>query len=132
MFNCAQSIKLEVKMSHHPAKTEQDNRFVLESISELLESTGSDIGRLSTTCCQPEKSERMQALLREFKQVGQPYECVSYGDKLIEFAEKTGSIIGGMHVTCCSPDREQIYQNLLKHINQLFLLAWRLKGVAHE
>lgn len=98
----------------------------------LLESTGSDIGRLSATCCQPNKSESMQALLSSYQMVSQPSEDDSYADRLIEFVENSGGIIGSMHVTCCTPDREVIYQRLLTKINQIFMLAWQLKGVSHE
>lgn len=111
----------------------EDNRerSLQDKLISLLESTGSDIGRLSATCCQPNKSKRMQALLRSYKMVSQPNQEDSY-DRLIEFVEKTGGIVGSMHVTCCSPDREEIYQRLLNQVNQIFMLAWQLKGVSHE
>lgn len=98
----------------------------------LLESTSSDIGRLSATCCQTNKSERMQALLSTYKSVSQSTKKDSYADHLIEFVESTGHIIGGMHVTCCTPDSEEIYQRLLTQISQFFMLTWRLKGISYE
>ncbi len=102
------------------------------TLISLLESTGSDIGRLSATCCQPDKSERMQALLRSYKQVSKSTTNTQYAGQLLEFLEATGSVIGGLHVTCCTSDREDIYQRLLKTLNQIFLIAWQLKGVTHE
>lgn len=112
----------------------EDNResSLQDKLISLLESTGSDIGRLSATCCQPNKSERMQALLRSYKLVSQPNEEDSYADRLIEFVEETGGIVGSMHATCCTPDREEIYQRLLNQVNQIFMLAWQLKGGSHE
>jgi len=103
-------------------------------VGDALECCITLIRKLSVTCCQPHRSDRMDVLIKSIGDINVVYSEKnddSLPDKLITFVEKTGAIIGELHVSCCIAEREKIYQELLTLLNRVFLMAWQMKGISH-
>ncbi len=101
--------------------TDNDTELLDRSL-KALEDCGDTLGRISASCCMPERSSQMTGAFGELrKAVSELQHGQKNQDTLSECIEniaQCGGQIGKLYVTCCTETREPLYQHILKQLNE--------------
>ncbi len=91
-----------------------------KAIEDCLEA----LGKISETCCVPERSPQMAAIFKNLEDVledlrkrNNPGE--HYTESLDRIVE-CGAQIGSLYVGCCTETREPLYQRILEQLNRAY------------
>ena len=85
--------------------------------------------KLSASCCEGEKSQKMNKLINTLTEVSNLKETDL--DEIIQHITNCGGIVGELHVSCCINGKEKMYREILSELNQIFVNAWKIKGIQH-
>ncbi|MFT6632268.1 MAG: hypothetical protein ACJAS4_002231 [Bacteriovoracaceae bacterium] len=101
----------------------------MEKINNSINNCSKLLEKLSASCCQGQKSKRMNKLVDTLKEISKLNE--SGLDEIIQHVTECGGVIGELHVSCCVNGKEKVYREILSELNQVFVNAWKMKGIHH-
>lgn len=107
--------------------------FVDESVA-LLDQSLETLSRLVKTCCQPQRSEPMNAVIEGITRAASALKesiDVAHLQQSKELLTSSGSRLGELYVSCCTQTRETMYRELFSHLNQAYLSLDRALGTGH-
>jgi len=122
------------KMKADTTEKNQAQDFVDRAIRSL-ENCGEALGRISASCCIPQRSNQMAGA---FDNLQKSLSELQHGPKsrdtlpgCLENIVECGSRIGKLYVTCCTETREPLYQQILKELNEAHGNVGRILGQSH-
>ena len=108
-------------------------QLIKESINQV-KSCENVLEKISSTCCIPIRSKKMQDTFKGLDNLNQLLQGISK-DSLsgaIEEIEHCGSHIGKLYVSCCTEKREPLYQQLLRQLNEVHSNIYKIMGLGHS
>ena len=122
------------EMKADTAERNESQGFVDRAILSL-EDCGEALGRISASCCIPQRSNQMAGA---FDNLQKSLFELQHGQKsrdtlpgCMENIVECGSRIGKLYVTCCTETREPLYQLILKELNEAHGNVGRILGQSH-
>lgn len=106
---------------------------LLESSKTILNNCVDSLNQITTTCCMPERSPKMQAAfdkLNGAQSLLNDRTQASYKE-CQEQISQFGAAIGALYVSCCTDTREPLYQHILKQLNRVNNSLNTMLGLTH-
>jgi len=111
----------------------KDKRALIDALLKKIKQCESTLEKISTTCCMPIRSKKMQDTFLGFNHLSSLLKAANQESMKSSLAviEQFGSQIGKLYVTCCTEKREPLYQQLLKQLNGIHTNIHKIMGTAH-
>lgn len=100
---------------------------------DKVQSSVQTLEKISSTCCLPMRSKKMQDTFQGLDNINQLLQDVSKDSLLsvIEEIEQCGSQIGKLYVSCCTEQKEPLYHQLFKQLNEVNTNVYKMLGIGH-